>query len=66
MAHDDGLGAIGFGERSDFDVAFLSVRDGEHAGVLGVEGAQAVRIVARVEAVYQGQVGEVVDVCFDC
>ena len=66
MAHDDSLCTVGLGERSDLDMALLGVRDGEHAGVLGVEGAQAVRIVARVEAVYQGQVGEVVDVCFDC
>ena len=54
MAHDDGFGAVGLSEGSDFDVAFLGMRDGEHAGVLGVEGAEAVRIIARVEAVYQG------------
>ena len=48
MAHDDGLRAVGFRERSDLDVALLGVRDGEHAGVLGVEGAEAVWIVARV------------------
>ena len=65
MAHDDGFSAVGLGEGSDFDVAFLGVRDGEHAGVLGVEGAEAARIIARVEAVYQGQVGKVVDVGLD-
>ena len=65
MTHDDGFSAVGLGKGSDFDVAFLGVRDGEHAGVLGVEGAEAARIIARVEAVYQGQVGEVVDVSLD-
>ena len=48
MAHNDSLCSVGLGERSDLDVALLSVRDSEHARVLGVEGAQAVWIVARV------------------
>ena len=48
MAHDDGLCTVGLGERSDLDVALLRVRDGEHARVLRVEGAQAVWIVARI------------------
>ena len=48
MAHDDSLCTVRLGERSDLDMALLGVRDGEHAGVLGVESAQAVWIVARV------------------
>ena len=39
MAHDHRLGPIWLRERSDFDVAFLGVGDGEHAGVLRVESA---------------------------
>ena len=65
MTHDDGLGAIGLRERSDLHVALLSMRDGQHATVFGVEGAQAVRIVARVQAVDQSQIREVIDVGFD-
>ena len=48
MAHDDSLCTVGLGERSDLDMALLGVRNGKHAGVLRVESAQAIWIVARV------------------
>jgi hypothetical protein len=65
MTHDHGFRAIGLGERSDFHVALLSVRNGQHATVFRVERAQAVRIVAGVEAIDQCQIREVIDIGFD-
>ena len=63
VAHDDGFDAA-LREGPHLDVALLRVRDGEHAGALAVERAQSVRVVAGVEAVDEGEVGEVVDVGF--
>ena len=64
MAHNDGLGPC-VREGSHLHVSLLCVGNGEHAGVLRVQCAQAIRIVARVQAVNQRQVCEVVDVGFD-
>lgn len=65
MASNDGLDSF-LGKGSHLHVALLSVGDRQSAAALAVQGAQAVGIVAGIEAVDQGQVGEVVYVSLHC
>ena len=65
MTHDDGFSSC-VRKRSHLDTSLLCMGDGEHAGVFRVERAQAIGVVARVQAVYQGEVGKVVHVGFHC
>lgn len=61
VAHDDGFHAL-VRKGAHLHVAFLRVGDREHAVALGVQCAEAIRVVARVEAVNQGEVREIVDI----
>ena len=65
MAHDDGLNSL-VSEGSYLNVALLCVRDGQHASAFTVESAQAIRVIARVQAVNQRQVGEIVNIGLNC
>ena len=53
------------GEGSHFDVAFLRVRDGEHAGAFAVQGTETVLVVAGIQAVHDCEVFEFVHIGLD-
>lgn len=64
MTHDDCLNAS-ISKCPHLHVAFLCMRDGEHAWTLTIQSDEAILIVARVKTVHKDEIFESVDISLD-